>query len=70
MRVLKSEMRQICYDSYDEFDLHVQHAPGAFLLLALTLLAQNWYSLCILQVLALAITKTSNVFVESVKNSF
>ena len=58
MRVLKSEMRQIFYVSYDKFDLHVQHAPGAFLLLALTLLAQNWFSLRILQVLALANRKT------------
>ena len=58
MRVLKSEMRPIFYNSYDEFDLHVQHAPGAILLLALTLLAQNWFFLCILQVLAFADTKT------------
>ena len=58
MRVLTSEMRQIFYDSYDKFNLHVQHATGAFLLLALTLLAQNWFFLCIFQVLALANTKT------------
>ena len=58
MRVFRSEMRKIFYNSYDEFDLHVQHAPGAFFLLALTLLAQNWFYLCILQVLALANKKT------------
>ena len=30
-------MRQIFHEGYGEYDLHVQHAPSAFLLLVLKL---------------------------------
>ena len=70
MTVLFTLIRQIFHDSYDVFDLHVQHAPSAFLLLVLTLLAKTYVSFWILQFEILANRKTQKNFAEKVHNSF